>query len=133
MKHIIAIAAVLTLVGCGTAPVKPEKHYVDRVEYVITIPPKELMTLPKKVEDINVDDADQADTAAWLLAKEKYTRDLENVLKNLAGFFVDQQKLADDKAAKENAEAEKAAKEADAKSLENIKNKKVDLNVKPEG
>lgn len=133
MKHIIAIAVTLTLVGCGVNPVKPEKHYVDRVEYVITIPPKELMTLPKKVEDINVDEADQSDAANWLLAKEKYTRDLENVLKNLADFFVAQQKLADEKAAEENAAAEEAAEEADAKSLENIKNKKVDRNVKPEG
>ena len=133
MKHIIAITAALLLVGCGIAPVKPEKHYVDRVEYIITIPPKELMTLPEKPQTIDVDAADQADAAGWLLSKEKYTRDLENTLKNLADFFVKQQAEADKKAAEANAKSEKEAEDANKKSLENIKNRKVDKHVKPTG
>lgn len=106
MKRILLISAmILSLSGCalfGVKPVQPEPQIVKQTEYVVRIPPKELMTLPAPVPPIDVDTAKQSDVAAWVLQKEQYSRTLENMLKDVAGFFNTQQIQLDQAAKTQN-------------------------------
>jgi hypothetical protein len=78
--------------GCASIPnVQPEQQVITRTEYLIKIPPAELLTLPPPVVDINVDQAEQSDVANWILQKEAYTRELEDKLTGIAAFFKTQQ------------------------------------------
>lgn len=131
MKQLLIIFTALAFAGCGTPLVKVERHIVKQKEYIIKIPPSELMTFPAPVPHLDVDSADQADVSSWLLDKEQYTRNLENKLRGIADFFVEQQKELDKKAAEENEAALKEGEEADKNALESIRNREVDLNAQP--
>lgn len=90
MKFLAALVLAFALTGCATW--KPEQNTVVEQIYVMRIPPAETMKLPDPVVDIDIDKADQGDVSKWLLNKEKYTADLEDKLKSIAKFFVDEQK-----------------------------------------
>lgn len=103
LKTLTALSAALLLAGCATQEVQPIPGAVVETHYVIRVPPKELTTLPPKVPSLDVDKADQAQVANWLLLKEQYTRALENQLVGIGQFFVDQQSQLDAKAVAETA------------------------------
>ena len=111
MKKLFALIVALALVGCSTTPkpIPPEKLVIKETQYIVRIPPAELMTLPAKPADVDVEKADQAAVAEWLLRKEKYTLELENMLKRLAQFFKTEQDKANAQAAEENKKAREAA------------------------
>lgn len=90
MKYLAALFLALSLTGCATWCPVPDA--VVKQEYIIRIPPAETMKLPTPVPNINVDKADQGEVAKWLLKKEEYTTSLEDKLKEIAKFFVDEQK-----------------------------------------
>jgi hypothetical protein len=115
MKKLILIAA-LVLSGCAfdKAVVKPEAVVVKETTYVVRIPPAKLLTLPDPVPNINVDTAKQSDISAWLIAKENYTKALEDLLKGVAMFFAVEQAKANDQAVTENLQAKQAGAAAQA-------------------
>lgn len=115
MKVALALISVVALAGCQTIPVeKPEPRLIPQTEYVLRIPPKELLTLPPQVPNINVDEAKQSDVARWILLSEERTRLLENMLIELATFFKLEQLKLNEEAKKKNDEALKKAAEEDA-------------------
>jgi len=136
MKNIlIATILAISIGGCTTARVKPvplEQQVVKQTEYVIKIPPAELMTLPPAVPNINVDTSKQSDVAAWLLQKEQYTRSLENQLKDIAAFFNVQQAQLDQAAKAQNIQLQETATAAQAQEQADADKKKVDLNAQPQ-
>lgn len=89
-KLYTAIIASIFLSACVTVP-PAEQNTVTRVDYVIKIPPKELITLPPTAKDINLDTATQADVASWLIAREERMQRLENMIRAIAEFFKSEQ------------------------------------------
>lgn len=89
MKLMISIAAALLLAGCAHKGkiIQPEARVEIKTEYVVKIPPKELMQLPPKVNDIDLESAKQGDVAYWILLNEERTRKLENMIIEIAKFF----------------------------------------------
>ena len=134
MKKLILAVILASLVGCATIPPKVplEKQIVTQTEYVIKIPPAALMKLPPPVPNIDVDKAKQSDVAAWLLQKEQYTRELENQLKDIAQFFMDQENQLNQAAQTQNVQQAAAAAAADAQDAKDANKKKVDLNAQPQ-
>jgi len=114
MKKKIILVACLFLTACGhdapfIKPEKPEKVVVKEIQYVVKIPPKELITIPPQVDKIDVDAAKQSDIAKWIIAGEERTRKLEEMIRQLALFFKLEQLKLDEEAIKKNKEeAEKA-------------------------
>jgi hypothetical protein len=108
MKYPLIFTAVIVLAGCGHNPVKPETLVAKEIEYVVRIPPKELLTIPPAVADIDVDAAKQGDIAKWILANEERMRALENMIKEIGLFFkVEDEKLKKQAEEKNKKEAEK--------------------------
>lgn len=113
MKKILLALVILSLGACKTIEVIPPEHRtVKEVEYIVRVPPAETTTLPKKPEPIDVDAASQSEVAGWLIARESYTLQLENMLKRIAEFLLDEQAKLDAKAAEENRLAREAAEAA---------------------
>jgi hypothetical protein len=110
MNKIVLVAALL-LAGCAhnIDTVKPELAVASRVEYVIKLPPKELMSIPAPVVKIDVDAAKQSDVAKWLVASEERMKTLEDQIIALGAFFVNEQSKLDDKAKVENVKSSDAA------------------------
>lgn len=106
MKMLIAATLILALTAC-TSPgqIKPEHRTITEVRYLVRVPPAELITLPEKVEPLDVDSATQADVAGWIIRKEEYTDTLENMIAQIAKFLLDEQAVADAKASEENVES----------------------------
>ena len=104
MKNFIIALIAITLVGCASDKniVRPEPVVVKKIEYIVKIPPAELMVQPAKVQKIDVDAAKQSDVARWLLANEERMRALENQLREIAIFFSAEQTKADKDAADKN-------------------------------
>lgn len=96
MKLLAALILSLSLTGCAHFW-KPERDVVVEQVYIIKIPPAETMKLPEAVPDIDVKKATQGDVAKWLVKKEDYTTSLEDKLKAIAKFFVDEQKKLEKK------------------------------------
>ena len=136
MKNIlITLALCVSLSACLPARVKPvplEQQIVKQTEYVIKIPPAALMTLPTPVPNIDVDTAKQSDVADWLLAKEQYTRQLENMLKDIATFFNVQQAQLDAAANAQNIQLQQTATDAQKAEAADATKKKVELNAQPQ-
>lgn len=130
MKKLL-IVALVALTGCGINPVKPERKTVKEVAYIVAVPPKELTTLPEKVPDIDVDTADQAIVADWVLKKEKYTRDVEDLLIGVAEYLTNLQSNLDEKAKADNEAAIKEADAYDANAGKRASKKKVELSAEP--
>lgn len=102
----LIILVATSLAGCfGTTPTLPkvEEKIVTKVEYVVKIPPKELMTLPAKPAHIDTSKATQRDVAAWIIANEEYINTLINKLIGVSQFLVDEQLKADERAQQQNA------------------------------
>jgi hypothetical protein len=97
MKTILVLAVAIALTGCATTrvPEKVEPTVASRVEYVIRIPPVELLDLPKPPPSIDVDKATQADVARWIAANEKWFNDVQNRFSEVAKFLRDEQKNLD--------------------------------------
>lgn len=91
MKKLLVVALLLSLAGCAIAPVKPVPQVIVETHYVIKIPPAQLMTLPNRVPNINVDTASQYDVSSWLIARNAYTLQLEKQLQDIAIFFKQQE------------------------------------------
>lgn len=104
MKKLLILAPVLLMAACQTPPKLPEAEVkiVDRVEYVIRIPPEELLTLPPMPANIDVDKASQATIAQWLLNNEAYINALRNRIIEIARFLKSEQVKLDEKAKEEN-------------------------------
>jgi hypothetical protein len=97
MKLLLLLVSLVGLSACQTTPTvppleKPEVVYVTKIEYVIRIPPKELLTVPEQVKPINIDAAKQSDIARWILANEERTLELERLIQQIAAFFDSEQK-----------------------------------------
>ena len=95
---------LLFLGACSSvpAPVPLVPQVVKQTQYIIEIPPAELLSLPQPVENINPDTATQATVSEWLVNKELYTKSLENKLIGISKFFKDTQTSLDAKAIIEN-------------------------------
>jgi hypothetical protein len=133
VKNLILISILsVSLAGCTLLPkkVQPEQVIVKQTEYVIKLPPAELLTLPAPVAPINVDTAKQSDVAAWMLQKEQYTRSLENMLKDIASFFQVQQKQLDDVAKTQNIQLQQAAAAQQAQDAIDASKKQVSTTQK---
>lgn len=131
---VLTVMTSILLSSCMSAPVKPvtpEPIVVKQVQYVVKLPPAELLTLPPQVPNIDVDHATQKDVAEWLLSSEQRTRTLENMLKGIAGFFTDQQTQLDAKAASENAAVKADAIKATAELPAAAAAKPIVLDAKP--
>lgn len=128
MKKLIMIVAI-ALSGCAfdQGVVKPEPVVVKQTTYVIRIPPAKLITLPDPVPNIDVDTAKQSDVAAWLIAKENYTKALEDMIRGIGTFFVVEQAKLNDQAATENLAAKQAGAAAQASEAASAAAKTVDI------
>ena len=105
MNKIIPVLCVFLLVGCETIPdqIPEERRTIVQKEYIVKIPPAELVTLPERPANIDVETADQADAALWTIQRESYLLKLENMLIEIGKFFEEEQKKLDEKAFDENA------------------------------
>lgn len=109
MKKIMIILAFLAMTGCETVKVIPKEHRtVKEVQYIVRVPPAELLIPPAKVPPIDVDNATQVDAAEWFIKKEKYTLELENLLSKIATFLRNEQSTLDAEAAEKNRKAHEA-------------------------
>lgn len=118
MKKFLLIF-VLLLSGCAfdsPVMVTPEPVLIKQIEYVVKIPPTQLITLPPIVEKIDVDTAKQSDIARWILNSENRTQTLESMLRGIAVFFEVEQAKAEDAANELNKKAliDAAQAQADA-------------------
>lgn len=111
LLKILPIAILLTACAHDKELVKPEIKIAKQIEYVIKIPPAELMTLPAPVPMIDVDNAKQSDVAKWIIEQEKRTSSLENLLRGIASFFKEEKTKLDLQASTLNAEALKKQSE----------------------
>lgn len=105
MKSILLAVAVLpVLIACqGTMLPRVEPQVISTVEYVVKIPPKELMTLPARPADVNLQAATQKDVAAWMIQNEDYVNTLINNFIGVARFLTEEQGKLTEQAKKENA------------------------------
>lgn len=104
MKRIILAALVVVLAGCETMPVKSEQVLVKHVEYIVKIPPADLLELPPSVASLNFDDPNikQSDVGKWIVDSEQRSNVLENKLIGISKFLKGEQDKLDDKAKTEN-------------------------------
>lgn len=109
MKLAATLLIALALVGCQSAPVKPEPVVVKQYERIVVLPPAQLLQLPPPVPNLDVDHATQADVAQWLISKENYTRAVQNDLVEIGKFFATVQSKADADAAAATATAAASA------------------------
>lgn len=99
MKNILILTLMILVSACSSPPKQPELEkpeiiYITKTEYILRIPPKELLTIPDQVKPINIDTAKQGDVAAWILANEERIRELERMIQEIGKFFkVEQEKL----------------------------------------
>jgi hypothetical protein len=95
MRYIIALLLTLSVIGCGSNPVKPEPQIVVKQQYIIKIPPAEVLRIPAPVPDTDPDTAKQSDIARWMAATVKRMDDLESELIGVSKFFDEEQKKLD--------------------------------------
>lgn len=103
-QKIASIIILAALSGCATVDNTPkaETRILERLEYVVKIPPAELMEIPPQVPNIDVDTATQADIARWIIANEERIRVLENIIKDIATFLRNEKSKLDAEAQKVN-------------------------------
>jgi len=88
----------ILLTGCvTTGGVKPEPQIVVKQEYIIKIPPAELLTVPPAVPDVDVDNAKQSDIARWINSIVERMDTLENQVIGIGKFFAEEQKKLEPK------------------------------------
>ena len=100
--YIIILCAALS--GCGLfANIEPEQKLIVQREYIVRIPPVELMDIPPHVPNIDVDSAKQSDIARWIIDNENRMSVLENKIRGIAKFLRGEQDKLEEQAKKENA------------------------------
>jgi PBP1b-binding outer membrane lipoprotein LpoB len=113
--YLIILLSSLILTGCfETAQVKQERVVVKQYEFVVSIPPAELLTPPTQVAPIDIDSAKQSDAAKWILDNEERMRGFEDRLIGISKFFVNEQDKAKKEADSKNLAARQAAGISDA-------------------
>lgn len=106
MRAVLVLVCILSLAGCKTIEeIPPEHRTIREVQYVVRIPPKELLAMPEKPQNIDVDTASQLEVSEWLIRKEEYTLALENIIQRIAEFLTKEQQKLNEQAATENAAA----------------------------
>jgi uncharacterized lipoprotein NlpE involved in copper resistance len=80
-KIILAMALIMSLVGCATTSNEIKPSVVVEYKYVTSPIPDESLAMPDKVDPIDIKTATQRDVADWLARSEQRTKDLENKLK----------------------------------------------------
>ncbi len=107
MKRLTVILLPLILAACASTKElpKPEVRVAERVEYVVRIPPAELMQLPSPPPNIDVETATQATVANWLILNEEYINSLRNRIIEIAKFLKQQQDELNEEAKNKNLEA----------------------------
>jgi hypothetical protein len=109
MMKLLAIPAfAILLSGCiATTPQLPEveTHVVEKVEYIVRVPPAELTELPPMPLKIDVDKASQATVAQWAIDSEAYMLKLRDQLILIGKFLRDEQIKLDKEAAEKNSRA----------------------------
>jgi len=104
---LLSSVAIISLSGCtwnNPDIVKPEPQIVRQVEYVIRIPPAQLLTLPLNAAKIDIDKAKQSDAAKMLIASEERMKQLENQIIGIGEFFTSESEKLNKKATEINAE-----------------------------
>lgn len=76
---------MLVLSGCAT--IKPEPVVVVQKEYVVRIPPANLITLPPPVPKMEL--KDQGDVSKWIVLEMERMSLLENQITGIAKFLKD--------------------------------------------
>ena len=92
MKFIFSIIAAVLIGGCASAShIAVEPKTVIKTEYIVRIPPAELLTPPVKVANIDIDTAQQSDVARWLNAQQDRMDSFESKLRGVAIFLRNEQ------------------------------------------
>lgn len=81
-------ACALVLSGCAHNQVQPEPVIVIQKEYVLRIPPADLITLPAPVPKMDL--TDQGEVAKWIVLQMERMSTLENKLTGVAKFLHDE-------------------------------------------
>lgn len=107
MKKLTLLMAVIMLSGCVFTKEVIKREEVEtkilpRLEYVIKIPPADIVVIPPQVANINVDKAKQSDVAKWIAANEERANKLEATIISIMRYLRDEQTTLDDKARIEN-------------------------------
>lgn len=109
MMKLLAIPVfAILLSGCiATTPQLPEveTRVVEKVEYIVRVPPAELTELPPMPLKIDVDKASQATVAQWVIDSEAYMLKLRDQLILIGKFLRDEQIKLDKEAAEKNSRA----------------------------
>ena len=105
MKSLTPLLLCGVLVGCSASMPLVEPKIVTKTEYVIRIPPAELMSLPPVVETPDPQKSTQKDVAKYVNNLEGHIATLQNKLIEIAKFFEDEKA----KLAKEAAEKNKVS------------------------
>lgn len=92
MKILFSLLLLSALSGCSLFAKKPdtvipEPQVVIQREYVVRIPPAELLELPPQTKDVDVDSAKQSDVAKWIIANEIRIKALEQQIIAIAKFL----------------------------------------------
>lgn len=92
MRTALALLLTALLAGCGHDPVIPEKPEVVKTQYVIKVPPANLLTIPDQVPPITITETTkQSEVARWLADIDARTTALENQIIGIGKFFKDEQ------------------------------------------
>lgn len=108
MMKLLSIPLIaLALTACGTTQQLPtvETRVVEKIEYVVRVPPAELTELPPMPLKIDVDKASQATVAQWVIDSEAYMLKLREQLILIGKFLRDEQIKLDKEAAEKNSRA----------------------------
>jgi PBP1b-binding outer membrane lipoprotein LpoB len=109
MMKLLAIPMVaLLLSGClATTRQLPqvETRILEKIEYVVRVPPVELTELPAMPMKIDVDEATQSIIAQWVISNEEYILKLREQLILIGKFLRDEQIKLDKEAQEKNSKA----------------------------
>ena len=102
----IPLMAIL-LSGCLATTKLPEveTRVVEKIEYIVRVPPAELTELPPMPLKIDVDKASQATVSQWIIDSEAHMLKLREQLILIGKFLRDEQIKLDKEAVEKNSKA----------------------------